>query len=82
LIGALTAALPQPAAPAACPAPATPDKGASLDEQIAAILPTAEEDRFLRVPWRTNLMAARREAQAAGKAGLPVDHGGEPQGCT
>jgi len=41
LIGALTAALPQPAAPAACPAPATPDKGASLDEQIAAILPTA-----------------------------------------
>ena len=62
----------------AVPAQAEPP----LAERVRAIAPTAEEDRFLAVPWRTNLMAARREAQAAGRPIFLWMMVGNPQGCT
>ena len=37
----------------------------TLDQRIASVLPTAEEDRWRSVGWRVNLMAARDEAQKA-----------------
>ncbi len=56
--------------------------GASLATRIDSVLPTDDEDRFLSVPWRTNLEAARREAQAAGKPIYLWIMVGNPQGCT
>src|SRR5205814_832624 len=47
-----------------------------------AVLPTATEDRYLSVHWRTNLMAARREAQAQGKPLFLWMMVGNPLGCT
>ena len=38
-----------------------------LDAQIASVLPKPEEERWLSIPWRTNLFQARLDAQAAGK---------------
>jgi hypothetical protein len=62
-------------APGSHPAP-------SLDDQIAAILPKASEDKWLQIPWRTNLMQARLEAQKAGKPLFLWVMVGNPQGCT
>ncbi len=77
VLAAVTAALtPAPAAPASvAPLP-------SLQERIAGVLPEPAEERFLQVPWRTNLMAARREAQATGKPVFLWIMVGNPQGCT
>ena len=54
----------------------------SLDEQVASVLPNPDEERFLSVGWRTNLMRARLEAQAAGKPLFLWIMVGNPQGCT
>lgn len=59
----------------------TPDFS-SLDAKVAAVLPKAEEDRWRQVPWRTNLMAAREEAQNARKPIFLWIMVGNPQGCT
>ena len=53
-----------------------------LQSRIDALLPTPDEQRFLDVPWRTNLMAARREAQDAHKPLFQWIMVGNPQGCT
>ncbi len=66
-----------PAALSAADAP-----GASLQERIDSVLPEPAEERFLSVPWRTNLMAARREAATAGKPVFLWIMVGNPQGCT
>lgn len=57
-------------------------RAADLDERVASVLPTEAEDRFLEVPWRMNLMAAREEAQAAGKPIFLWMMTGHPQGAT
>lgn len=44
--------------------------------------PTPEETRWLRIPWRTQLWEARREAAAAGKPLLLWEMDGHPLGCT
>ena len=54
----------------------------SLESKIARILPKPSEERWLQIPWRTNLMAARREAQTAGKPLFLWVMVGNPQGCT
>lgn len=63
------------AAPAVSHAP-------DLDARIAALLPTSEENRFLQVPWRINLMQARVESQQTGKPIFLWIMVGNPQGCT
>lgn len=65
----------------AAPPPAS-HAAPDLDTRIAAILPKPTEDRWLQVPWRTNLMQARQEAQAAGKPLFLWVMVGNPQGCT
>ncbi len=56
--------------------------GATLKQRIASVVPTPAEDTFLTVPWRPNLMAAREEAQRAGKPLSLWIMVGNPQGCT
>ena len=36
----------------------------SLDARVRGMLPTPEEDRFLKIPWQTDLLVARRVANA------------------
>lgn len=67
----------EPAALAAADAP-----GASLAARIDSVLPTADDDRFLSIPWRTNLMAARREAQTERRPIFLWMMVGNPLGCT
>jgi hypothetical protein len=62
--------------------PATSHSTPSLEERIAAVLPKPEEERWRQVPWRTNLMAAREEAQRVGKPVYLWIMVGNPQGCT
>lgn len=55
---------------------------ADLDTRVANVLPRPDEDKWRQVPWRTNLMLARDEAQ---KRHLPIFLWimvGNPQGCT
>ena len=59
-----------------------PAFGPSLDTRIAAIVPKPDEDRWLQIPWRTNLMQARQESQASGKPLFLWVMVGNPQGCT
>ncbi len=46
------------------------------------IQPTAEETRWLQIPWRTSLWRARIEAAAAGKPIFLWEMDGDPLGCT
>jgi hypothetical protein len=88
--GADIAASPPPSPPpAAAPttntaaAPAkSPPVPVTLDDRVASVLPTAEEERFLTVGWRTNLMAARAESQTSGRPIFLWIVVGNPQGCT
>jgi hypothetical protein len=54
----------------------------NLESSIAAILPTAEEDRWLDIPWHTNLMQARLEAQQMNRPLFLWVMNGHPLGCT
>jgi hypothetical protein len=56
--------------------------GPSLDERIQEVLPTAAEEKWLQIPWRTNLMKARVDAQAQGKPLFMWIMNGSPLGCT
>ena len=56
--------------------------GATLERRIASVVPTPAEEKFLTVPWRTNVMAAREEAQRAGRPLFLWIMVGNPQGCT
>jgi hypothetical protein len=53
-----------------------------LKTSIASVLPSKEEETWLSVPWRTNLMAARVEAQTAKKPMFLWVMNGHPMGCT
>jgi len=54
----------------------------SLDAKISPLLPTPEEERWLRIPWRTDFAAARAEANREGKALFLWMMDGNPLGCT
>jgi hypothetical protein len=56
-------------------------KPETLAARIASVLPTAEEERWLQVPWRTDLLRARAEAQRAGKPLFLWIMEGHPLGC-
>ena len=55
---------------------------ADLDRDIAAVLPKPAEERWLQIPWRTDLAAARVEANREGKAMFLWMMDGNPFGCT
>lgn len=57
------------------------DAQSALDRKIAAILPSAEEERWLRIPWHTNIAEARAEAQRLNKPLLLWVMNGNPLGC-
>jgi len=62
--------------------PQEPPKPApGLEAKVLSVLPSAAEDRWLRIPWRTNLVAARQEAQRLGKPILFWVMNGNPLGC-
>jgi len=53
-----------------------------LVARVEKILPAPHEDRFLEIPWRTDLLLARREANEQGKPLYMWLMNGEPLGCT
>ena len=57
---------------------ATPEE---LAAKIATVLPTPEEERWLQVPWRLDLVQARAEAQRSGKPLFLWISEGHPLGC-
>jgi hypothetical protein len=54
----------------------------SLDARIATVLPNREEERWLEIPWRLDLVEARLEAQRLGKPIFLWVMNGSPVGCT
>lgn len=44
-----------------------PQSNLSLDEKIKAVLPRNEEQRFLEIPWESNVLEARIRSQNANK---------------
>lgn len=53
-----------------------------LADRIAAVRPTPAEERYLNIPWRFDLMAARKEAAQQGKPIFLWLMNGHPLGCT
>jgi hypothetical protein len=56
--------------------------GSTLDQKIASVAPQPDEDKWLTIPWRTNLMLARQESQQSGKPMFLWIMNGSPLGCT
>lgn len=56
------------------------DKG--LDEKVRSVMPTAEEELWLSIPWRLNLMEARKASIEQGKPMFLWIMNGHPMGCT
>ena len=59
-----------------------PGTKVSLDELVAPLLPTDMENKWLRIPWRTDVLVARREAAQQGKPIFMWMMDGDPLGCT
>ena len=55
---------------------------ADIDAKIAAIMPTAEEEKWMTIPWRTDLNQARRDSVALRKPIFMWIMNGHPMGCT
>ena len=53
-----------------------------IDARIAEIVAKPHEEKWLSIPWRTNLSEARMHAQAQGKPLLMWIMNGHPMGCT
>ena len=62
-------------------APAAQPAETALEKRIAAVLPTQEEDRWLEIPWRTNIGDAIAEARRSNKPVLLWVMNGNPLGC-
>lgn len=56
--------------------------GADIDTKIADILPTKDEEKWLSIPWRTDIPSARHDAQKQGKPIFMWIMNGHPMGCT
>ncbi|HEY9790417.1 MAG TPA: hypothetical protein V6D22_08460 [Candidatus Obscuribacterales bacterium] len=54
----------------------------NFDTQIASVIPTPQEDAWLNIGWRTNLMQARLEAQRYNRPLFVWLMNGHPLGCT
>ncbi len=44
-----------------------PTKSMTLDQKINAVLPRTEEERFLQIPWQTDLLSARLQSERIDK---------------
>ena len=53
-----------------------------LEQKIAAVLPTPDEQAFLQIPWRLNAMTARAESARTGKPMFIWEMNGHPLGHT
>jgi hypothetical protein len=53
-----------------------------LEQKIASVLPTADENAFLQIPWRLNVMSARAESARTGKPLFVWEMNGHPLGHT
>lgn len=53
----------------------------TLEEKMAVVLPSKDEDRWLEINWHTNIAEARAEAQREGKPLLLWVMNGNPLGC-
>jgi hypothetical protein len=53
-----------------------------LDAKIAPILPRPAEEKWLSIPWRTDLNQARQDAAREGKPMFFWIMNGDPMGCT
>ncbi|MDQ2985391.1 MAG: hypothetical protein M3R13_01560 [Armatimonadota bacterium] len=56
--------------------------GSDLDARIAEIAPRPSEEKWLSIPWRTNLSQARLDSQKLGKPIFMWIMNGHPFGCT
>lgn len=56
--------------------------GPSLQDRIAAVRPTAEEEKWLQIPWRLSVAQARQDAQRQGRPLFLWIMNGSPMGCT
>jgi hypothetical protein len=54
----------------------------SLEAKVKAVMPTAQEERWLSIPWRTSVMEARAISQREGKPMFLWIMNGSPLGCT
>lgn len=54
----------------------------TLDEKVASVLPTADEERWQEIPWRTSVLPARNEARELGQPLFFWIMNGNPLGCT
>ncbi len=54
----------------------------TLAERVDRLLPSAQEDRFLEIAWRTDLLKARAEANEVGKPMFMWMMNGNPLGAT
>jgi len=60
---------------------AEPLKTEHIAQIRALVKPDAEEDRWERIPWHTNLWEARKQAAERGKPILLWEMDGHPLGC-
>jgi hypothetical protein len=58
-----------------------PIKPAQFDKLHALIKPHADEEKFMKIPWMTDLWEARKKAAAEGKPILLWEMDGHPLGC-
>ncbi|MCX6365318.1 MAG: hypothetical protein NTX57_01220 [Armatimonadetes bacterium] len=54
----------------------------TFESRFELVLPRSVEEKWRAVGWRTNLMAARDEAQRLGRPVFLWIMVGNPQGCT
>src|ERR1700722_20967544 len=52
-----------------------------VEANIASVVPTAEDDKWLQIPWHTNLMQARLDAQRLHCPLFLWGMNGNPMGC-
>ena len=58
-----------------------PIRPAQFEKLHALIKPQADEEKFMQIPWMTDLWAARTKAAAEGKPILLWEMDGHPLGC-
>ena len=54
----------------------------TLAERVQAVLPRPPEERWREIPWRRDLLQARREANETGKPIFMWIMNGNPLACT